>query len=293
MAKPDPFAQLVARAQAQHPTLALPPERFLAFLLRCAPEALAGGPGLEAPEAPEALEALHVEDLYLACAYGLGIEAARVQIEADHFERIARRLGRNGTPPTIIADILQELRCRLVEMQSPGFTGRAYSGRGSLGGWLFIAAIRIAERRVSHARHELPESATALMGSDRLALALDPEMEHLVHSYKATFEDAMRSALGALSSRERNLLRYHFVERLSIDRLAEVYKVHRATAARWILRAQQHLAEETRARFAAQIPVAADSMLRLLALVRSKLDLSLSAVLPEIAEPQNENESGA
>ena len=105
-----------------------------------------------------------------------------------------------------------------------------------------------------------------------------------MQSYKTTFEDAMRSALAAMSSRERNLLRYHFVERLSIDRLAELYKVHRATAARWIVRAQQHLAEETRARFAAQIPVAADSMPRLLAMVRSKLDLSLSAVLPQIPE---------
>lgn len=271
------LAQRVAKAQAQHPAIALAPERFLPFLLRCLPEPLEQC-------STEQLDALHIDDLYLACAYGLGIEAARVQIEQDHFDRIARRLQRSQTPPAIIDDILQELRCRLVEMQSTDFSGRAYSGRGSLGGWLFIAAIRIAERRVNHRRQELPESATGLLGKERLAMAVDPEMEHLMQSYKTTFEDAMRSALAAMSSRERNLLRYHFVERLSIDRLAELYKVHRATAARWIVRAQQHLAEETRARFAAQIPVAADSMPRLLAMVRSKLDLSLSAVLPQISE---------
>jgi RNA polymerase sigma-70 factor (ECF subfamily) len=174
-------------------------------------------------------------------------------------------------------------------MQQPQFSGRAYSGRGSLGGWLFIAAIRIAERRTERAQHELPghEPWVASDVQERLLPALDPEMEHLVHSYKAAFEAAMQQALATLSIRERNLLRYHFLERLSIDRLAEIYDVHRATAARWILRAQRRLADEARARFTAQIPVAADSVPRLLALIRSKLNLSLNAVLTKTAEAES------
>lgn len=272
------LAHIAEIAQKLHPGLGLARERFAAFLARHLP---ASGEELRA------FEEEHIGDLYLAWAYGLGERSARERIEREHFDRIERRLRRMSASPAIIAEILQELRCRLVELHDPEAAGRGYVGRGSLGGWLFVAAVRIAERRSERDRHEIPGHEPALVSQDRLAQALDPEMDHLVHSYKSTFESAIREALHDLSSRERNLLRYHFLEKLSIDRLAELYGVHRATAARWIVRAQRRLAENTRARFAAQIPTAAQSMPRLLALIRSKLDLGLSAVLQRAAEPED------
>lgn len=271
------LSRLVAKAEAQHPDIPVPRDRFAAFLARCVDT------GASQPLDPEQL---HVGDLYLACAYGLGIAAAQSQIETQHLARIKRRLDRMKVPPSSTAEILQELRCRLVEMNEPSFTGAVYSGRGSLGGWLFITAVRVADRRSERAQHELTEHEGALDAADRLLPVLDPEMEHRVQSYKATFQAAMQEGLAVLSRRERNLLRFHFLERLSIDRLADIYQVHRATAARWVLRAQQHLAEETRARFIAQIPIAEKSMPRLLDLIRSKLDLSLSGILQRTLEPE-------
>lgn len=272
------LARLLAKAEAQHPDVPVPRDRFAALVARCI-----------SSESSQPLdpEQLHVEDLYLACAYGLGVESAQSQIETQHFARIKRRLDRMKVPPSSTAEILQELRCRLVEMTEPGFSGAAYSGRGSLGGWLFITAVRIADRRSERAQHELTAHEGALDAADRLLPVLDPEMEHRVQSYKATFQAAMQEGLAALSRRERNLLRFHFLERLSIDRLSEIYQVHRATTARWLLRAQQHLAEETRSRFIAQIPTAENSMPRLLDLIRSKLDLSLSGILQRTAEPES------
>lgn len=281
-AAPAGIPALLQRAEARHAALALPQERFLPFLQRCLREAAVPS---------GALESLHVEDVYLACSYGLGIEAARKQVEEEHFTRIKRRLARMQMPPELIADVLQELRCRLVEMVQPDYAGRIYSGRGSLGGWLQIAALRTAERRKQRAQHELPQhdERVALAVHDQLLPAPDPEMEHLIRSYSAAFGTAMTQALAALSSRERNLLRYHFLERLSIDQLATTYSVHRATVARWIARAQQHLADETRTRLLAQIPIAADSIPRLLTLIRSKLNLSLSVVLQRTPEEEKES----
>lgn len=269
---------LIERARALHPDIMVPLDRFTALLGRSLPEdpAAAAAPG-----------ELHVGDLYLAYAYGLGHEAARARVESEHFTRIQRRLERMRVPPAITADILQELRCRLVELSEPEPGRSTYSGRGSLGGWLFIAAIRSAERSVERARREVSDSSEGSDGAEPLPLRLDPETEHLVQSYKATFEEAMKQALASLSRRERNLLRFHFLERLSIDRLAEMYRVHRATAARWIVRAQQRLAEETVARFRAQIPTEEGSVPRLLHLIRSKLDLDLSAALQRAAEPED------
>jgi len=271
-------ALLVEKAEASHPHLGLPREYFKAFLLRALGQA----------STPATLNALHVEDLYLACGYALGVDSARTQVESEHFARIKRRFDRMQTSPAIIADILQELRIALIEMLQPDYMGRGYSGRGSLGGWLYIAAVRTAERRRQRAQNELPvhDQRVALDVHERLLPAPDPEMEHLIHSYRTAFESAMQQGLAVLSCRERNLLRYHYLERLSIDELAEIYDVHRATAARWIVRAQQRLADETRARFTAQIPIAGDSMPRLLAMIRSKLNLSLSVVLQRAVEPE-------
>ena len=272
------IAELIDKAETRYPHLGLPRESFRALLQRC----LGDGAMSATPNA------LHVEDLYLACGYALGVESARTQVESEHFARIQRRLERMQTPAAIIADILQEQRVVLIEMLRPDYMGRGYSGRGSLGGWLYIAALRTAERRRQRAMNELPDHnpRVALDVHEQLLPVPDPEMEHLIHSYRSAFEAAMQQGLAVLSCRERNLLRYHYLERLSIDELAEIYGVHRATAARWIVRAQQRLASETRARFTAQIPMAADSMPRLLAMIRSKLNLSLSVVLQRTVEPE-------
>jgi len=273
----DVMDSLFHRARACHPDVALSAEQFQPFLTRSlSAGAIDSGP----------LERLHIADLYLACAYGLGYEAAHKRVEAEYFTPIARRLVRMQIPTSISAEILQDLRCRLVEMSGPEFSGRAYCGQGSLGGWLFIAAVRIAERHSARMRNELPTEDNCVAVLERQIPVIDPELDHLVHSYKSVFESALRAGLAALSSRERNLLRYHYLEQLSIDRLAEIYGVHRATAARWILRVQCRLSRETRTRFAAQIPVGEHSMARLLGFIRSQLELGLSRLLPN--EPESE-----
>ncbi len=273
----DVMDSLFERARASHPDVVLSWEQFQPFLDR----ALSAGPLDSAP-----LDRLHIADLYLACAYGLGSEAAHKRVEAEYFAPIARRLDRMQIPTSIGSEILQDLRCRLVEMSGPAFSGRAYCGRGTLGGWLFIAAVRSAERQAARMRNELHSEDNGIEALERQMPAIDPELDHLIHSYKSVFESALRAGLAALSSRERNLLRYHFVEQLSIDRLAEIYGVHRATAARWILRVQCRLSRETRSRFVAQIPLGEHSMPRLLGYIRSRLELGLSRLLPSTPEPE-------
>ena len=58
--------------------------------------------------------------------------------------------------------------------------------------------------------------------------------------------DALRAAFAKLSARERNLLRMHHLHGLTVDELAPMFRVHRATVARWITSAREHLLTETR-----------------------------------------------
>lgn len=264
-----PAAEWATLAYSIHPEIRLPPGLFEAFLVHHV-----GDEPRTAENPPP-----NLGDLYVAFAYGQGNQAAQEHLERCHFARIERRLSRMNIPSATCSDILQTLRCHLVEFSGNARQGLTYSGRGSLGGWLFISAVRQAERRGQLARREQLTPEAAEPTHQAMLPAPDPEMEHLISSYRATFEQAIRDGLTQLTSRERNLLRLHFLDRLSIDRLAEVYGVHRATTARWLVRAQQRLGEATRSYFLASIPIGQASFPRLLALIQSKLNLDLSQIL--------------
>src|SRR5439155_27001611 len=74
----------------------------------------------------------------------------------------------------------------------------------------------------------------------------DPETALLRARYASAANEALREAFASLDARERNLLRQHFVDRLSIDDLGPLYGVHRATVARWLERAREALEARTR-----------------------------------------------
>lgn len=74
------------------------------------------------------------------------------------------------------------------------------------------------------------------------------EQTMLSGQLKEAFQLAFRDAVNALTSRERNLLRYHYLSDLSIDQIGTLYHVHRATAARWVAQARERLISDTRKR---------------------------------------------
>lgn len=55
---------------------------------------------------------------------------------------------------------------------------------------------------------------------------------------------AIEDAAAELAPRDRALLRLHLVERASIDDIAALYRVHRATVARWIQSAREIVESE-------------------------------------------------
>lgn len=85
------------------------------------------------------------------------------------------------------------------------------------------------------------------------------------------------TAIGALPARDRTLLRLNLVDGLTIDELARMYQMHRATAARQLEHARGAVATATRLHLAATVPP--DELEEVARLVASQLDLSLSRVL--------------
>jgi RNA polymerase sigma-70 factor (ECF subfamily) len=142
-----------------------------------------------------------------------------------------------------------------------------------MAGLVQVAATRIAlNLRRGQARRDdgPPPEATPVPAGD----AAYAKAEHREHVRRA-----LEDAAAALPVRDRTLLRMHFVERASIDDIAAVYRVHRATAARWVNAARTTLIEQSRDRFLAISQLEPEDTAGLASFVESQLTLSLDRIL--------------
>ncbi|HEU4535220.1 MAG TPA: hypothetical protein VFS00_13925, partial [Polyangiaceae bacterium] len=154
-----------------------------------------------------------------------------------------------------------------------------FSGRGAIGAWARVVAVRQAVVLLRRQRRELP------VEDDELARKLEPdagpELGHLKERYRDEFKAAFAEALGALSGAERALLRQHALDGLSIDKLAALYKIHRATAARRVEAARRAALEQTRRALGRRLRLEADELDSVMRLIESRLDVTLSPLLSE------------
>ena len=111
----------------------------------------------------------------------------------------------------------------------------------------------------------LDEAAASIVQPD----GATAEVLLLRQRYGQQFVEAFWESVASLSGRERNLLRYHFLFRLSIDQIGQMYGVHRATAARWVRAVQERLSESSRAGFHRRVLVGDESARSQLALLQS------------------------
>jgi RNA polymerase sigma-70 factor, ECF subfamily len=260
----------LARARQAHPALELSDGALLAHVATRV-----------TPRAPlaETLAALHWGDLALACACLSGDRGAIAVLEATHLAALAPALGRLGASADQIDEGLQVLRRNLLvqrETRPPEIAD--YAGRGPLGGWLRVMAVRLVRSSIVKARREGQRASPAALVD---LFCDEPEAGSLLHARTARQElhAALGQAIEALEPRDKNVLRYHLIDRLSIDEIGAIYRVHRATAARWLTRLRETIAEGTRERLMARMrlgPSEAESVIRE---VKSQVDLTFERVL--------------
>jgi RNA polymerase sigma-70 factor, ECF subfamily len=231
---------------------------------------------------------LRARDLYLVCALGLGDRLAQTIFETEYMPRVRHALLQFGTSEPGIADIKQNLYGRLLEKQDVTVVRSGYGGRGDLGSWLCTCAIREAGHRARRGQRELAlEQASEEILRD---LRNSPESATLTGRLKEVFQQSFKEAIATLSSRERNLLRYHFLAELTIDQIGTLYHVHRATAARWVARAQENLVKKTRELFVVRAQVNTESLPRIMELIESQLSVNHGNVLK--GAPESDPRSG-
>jgi RNA polymerase sigma-70 factor, ECF subfamily len=211
-----------------------------------------------------------IADLSLALACERGDTAAIAVFERTHLAMVRRALGKLKINPAIIDDVLGWMRFELFVRPAPALIA-TYSGRGDLGSWTRAIGVHESIKRARRARREVsPELAPELP-------VPAPELVAMRGAYGQTFTQALSSAFGKLEASERTLLRQYFLDGLTIDVLAELYQIHRATAARRVAAARERLVDAVRDILKTQLGVSDQSVDEIITL--SNLDESIGTLL--------------
>jgi RNA polymerase sigma-70 factor (ECF subfamily) len=224
------------------------------------------------------LDRCHPGELALAQAASRGHPAAIAALERDHRGVIEAMCWRYASPAHSAADLRQILREKLY-VAPPGERPKLaeYAGHGQLDSWLRITAVRVF-LDLGKRKDRTREAATA----DGVLAMPDPDdlsLEVIKAEYRAAVAQALHDAAAQLELADRHLLHQHFVAGLSIDQLGVALGLHRATAARRVVRARETLVGETRALLATRLRLSGEELDEVIGMVLSRLDVSIPRLL--------------
>jgi RNA polymerase sigma-70 factor, ECF subfamily len=227
-------------------------------------------------------------DLYLAAACARG-DAAAVQAFDRAFLQAPGPMGRGKLPPEKVDELRQVLRVSLLTGPSPRVG--TFRGYGPLGAWVRVSAAREAAQMQGSERGTEYQDGVLL---DALTqMGADPEFVAAKLEHQQEFRLALGDCLEALGAREKTLLRMNFLDHMNIDEIGVVYRVHRATVARWLAAIRGQVFECVCQRLSLKLRSSPSEVASLVRLVRSEIDVSLARLLVEDGANGTNGDDGA
>lgn len=119
-----------------------------------------------------------------------------------------------------------------------------YVGSGRFESFIRVVAVResISLLRSQQRGPELLDEGLV----ELIAPSANPEAAAIKAELKQEFHRALAAAFASLTPRQRTCLRMHLLDGVSLDGLAAMYSVHRATICRWLEQARDGLRNATR-----------------------------------------------
>lgn len=231
-------------------------------------------------EAPvlETLSRLKIPSLYLAYACLNQVEGAAEAFDAAVSPMLSRALSGVTAEPSQIEDVKQAVYQKLFV---PGAERKPaiykYDGVGTLQSWTRVTAMRLALNLHRSHRRERPLSPQVLL--NRPDASAGPEQDYLKRYYSDAFKQAFEQALSGLKPDQRNLLRYYYVDELTVEQVGRIYRVHKATISRRLADVRELLLHETRNRLVRELDVNHDELESIMRLIHSRLDASICRYL--------------
>ncbi len=258
-------------AQAAWPQVVVEPGDFAAHLATCLPK----------PIRFEGWASLAVADLYLACGCLHHDRAALAAFEQHLMRQVPGFVSKIERRPEVVEEVCQRVRQALFVGGEGGAAPKIeqYAGAAPLGGWLRVVAIRVTRNATRRQKPELALDDDAGPAAELLASAADPELDYLKQQSASAFREAFRHALSALPERERNVLALSVLDGLSSMAIGRAYGVQGATVRLWLKHARELLFSETVRRLTEKLNVSPSVLRSVIALARSRFDVTLSHLL--------------
>ena len=226
----------------------------------------------------DAIARVRAGDLYLACACCRGDNAAIAAFDKRFMPGARATVARMGSQD-LVAEVCQLAPHQVVRRRRRRAAGdRQISGSRTTAAWLQVMVTRDAYK-ILHRRR--PRTAELEQLAELAFEVADPELEHLKLTYRRHFREAFEIAFHKLDERARNVLRLEYLDGLNIDKIGELYGVHRATAARWRAKARCELFELTRTVFEQDYKIDGGDFESIMRLIQSELDVSLQRILAD------------
>jgi RNA polymerase sigma-70 factor (ECF subfamily) len=219
----------------------------------------------------------HGEDLFLAAACASGDAVALQVLEREHLLNLGSYVGgRLNVTDAFVDELRQLVRLRLLFDTPPRIT--SYGGMGSLRSFVRVVAVRLGfDLLETDRRQPRPTDPELLVRHLASSPAVDSRLMQAEHGPR--FQAAIEEAVTALSAREKAVLRFHFIEGLNIEAIGKIYRVHRATVARWLVDIRGRLLASVEARMRLELRMTPSDFRSLVGLVQDELRISFSRVL--------------
>lgn len=268
--------EMVDLARKGAPELSVDPLRFARRMLRSASSTGTLDVSL--------LSKIRGADLYLAegCSQGDAASIALFDVLfGREFDVVTSRVRQTGVDRDDLAQMARE------KLFVHGAIGD-YSGQGDLRNWFRVLLTRLL-LDVSRKRREEVMPGDLPVEVQRQPFApyspeVDPELDYMKAHYRDAFRSAFERAARSLTVDERNILRQHFSHGLGIDKLAVLFGVHRATAARRVTRAREELLMRTREELRKALGLGMSELDSVMRYIESQVHVSVERVLGGQAE---------
>jgi len=233
------------------------------------------------------LGVLHHEDLALAAACAVGLDAAWEHFVRE-FRPVLLRVAGKGQPADRVRDVADSIYADLYGLEERAGRRRSlfdyYHGRSSLAGWLrAVVAQRIVDRvRESQRFDPLPDDeAPVALG----ARGEDPDVDRA--RYLALVRLALTGAIAGLDAHERLRLSLYYAREMTLKAIGRVLGESEATASRKLERTRRTMREtiERRLRDQQRLTDAEIALCFDYARTDPAFDLARALPLPETESP--------
>ena len=232
--------------------------------------------GRESRESRCQISAARPGDLYLAYACAKGDPGAHRHFDRKFIATLEPYVTRYGFSAHAMTEVKQRVRMKLLLGASPSIA--RYKGTGPLGAWVRVTAVRVAVDVAAVEGAPGPNESEYLV---ELYGELDgnPELETAKKLTRERFRAALEVSLQRLPAREKALLRLHFIEALSLEAVGLIYRVHRATVARWLVAVRAQVSADLRKELGMKPRGSTTELRSLVGMLRTEIQLSARRIL--------------